>query len=170
MKIYIIRMISLILSIATALMIYSFSADTAEESSNMSGNIADKVLDAVGYDKETMPPVEYEKIKTKTEFSIRKLAHFSEYGIFGCFLCMFFLTFERFGKKKYPAFLCSLGISVPYAVFDEWHQSFVPGRGPGFRDVLIDSSGALCGSISVLLVYIVILHFKNKRLSAAVRQ
>lgn len=36
----------------------------------------------------------------------------------------------------------SVLISFLYAVSDEYHQSFVPGRGPAFRDVLIDTIGA----------------------------
>lgn len=31
--------------------------------------------------------------------------------------------------------------SVFYAISDEWHQSFVPGRSPLLSDVFIDSSG-----------------------------
>jgi VanZ family protein len=34
-----------------------------------------------------------------------------------------------------------------YASSDEFHQSFVPGRGPAFSDVLIDTAGGLTGII-----------------------
>ena len=58
MKIYIIRAISLFLAILTAGMIFSFSADTGEESGSLSEEITEKVLDTVGVDKETMPPAQ----------------------------------------------------------------------------------------------------------------
>ncbi len=149
MKIYLIRAVSFVLAILTAVMIYSFSADTAEESSELSSNITDKVLSTVGIDKETMPPAEYEEVKTKTEFSIRKLAHFSEYALLGACVFVFFFTF---GKRKWLTILLTLAVCMPYAAFDEWHQAFVPGRGPGIRDVLIDSAGALFGAVVVIAV------------------
>lgn len=39
--------------------------------------------------------------------------------------------------------LIALVISVLYAVSDEWHQSFVPGRSACIEDVLLDSSAVL---------------------------
>ena len=40
------------------------------------------------------------------------------------------------------ALLLAFGVSVLYAVSDEFHQSFVPGREPRLLDVLIDATGA----------------------------
>ncbi len=42
---------------------------------------------------------------------------------------------------KRKAWNYSLAFVFLYACSDEFHQSFVPGRGPAFRDVLIDTSG-----------------------------
>jgi|YNPBryBLVA2012_1023415.scaffolds.fasta_scaffold00604_5 VanZ family protein len=44
--------------------------------------------------------------------------------------------------------LLSLALAVVYAISDEAHQSFVPGRTPRAADVLIDTLGA----VSVLLL------------------
>jgi hypothetical protein len=33
---------------------------------------------------------------------------------------------------------------LAYAVIDEWHQSFSPGRNPSAYDVLTDAVGAAC--------------------------
>ena len=41
-------------------------------------------------------------------------------------------------------------ICVIYAVSDEVHQAFVPGRGPALKDVLIDSAGAFTGIIGMM--------------------
>ena len=38
------------------------------------------------------------------------------------------------------------------ACLDEYHQSFVAGRGPSSRDVMIDSIGILAGVILVRIV------------------
>ena len=37
------------------------------------------------------------------------------------------------------------GIAALYAVTDEFHQLFVPGRSGQFSDVVLDSAGALAG-------------------------
>jgi len=52
---------------------------------------------------------------------------------------------RRSGVNGWKFILFSLGICVLYAVSDEVHQLFVPGRGRQVRDVLIDSAGAIVG-------------------------
>ncbi|MCW5823242.1 MAG: VanZ family protein [Cyanobacteria bacterium TGS_CYA1] len=39
-------------------------------------------------------------------------------------------------------------ISVAYAISDEWHQSFVPGRSACVEDVMLDSSAVLVAVLS----------------------
>ena len=48
----------------------------------------------------------------------------------------------RWEAVRLPALLAAWLISVAYGVSDEWHQSFVPGRSPEARDVLVDGIGA----------------------------
>ena len=43
-------------------------------------------------------------------------------------------------------------IGVLYAVSDEIHQCFVPGRSGELRDVLIDSAGVICGVVILRLL------------------
>jgi VanZ family protein len=47
------------------------------------------------------------------------------------------------------SFLLVLSIVVGYALLDEIHQSFVPGRDPSWADLVADASGGLLG----ILVY-----------------
>ena len=47
--------------------------------------------------------------------------------------------------------LITLVFCFLYAITDEIHQMFVPGRAAMIRDVIIDSCGALC-SISIFVV------------------
>ncbi len=69
---------------------------------------------------------------------LRKAAHFTEFTLLG--LCLGWLC-GMLGKKKYwPALW-----GVAAACVDETIQIFVPDRGPGIRDVCIDSSGVLAG-------------------------
>jgi VanZ like family len=78
---------------------------------------------------------------------IRKAAHITEFGIFS--IAVFHgVRAERSGWRLGWAVITLL-IAVSYAGLDEWHQSFVPLRDARFRDVLIDSTGALLAQIYV---------------------
>ncbi len=64
----------------------------------------------------------------------RKAAHFTEYGI------LFWLLVR--GPMKERPYL-ALMLCVVYALTDEGHQVFVPGRTASLYDVALDSTGAL---------------------------
>jgi VanZ family protein len=78
---------------------------------------------------------------------IRKLAHITEFGVFSTAV-FHGVRGERYGWRFQWA-LITLIIAVSYAGLDEWHQSFVPMREARFRDVLIDSAGALLAQVLV---------------------
>jgi VanZ family protein len=65
---------------------------------------------------------------------LRKLAHVTEYAVLGALLV------RAIGRSG-PALL----LGTLYAVSDELHQSFVPGRAGRPLDVAIDMVGLACG-------------------------
>jgi len=79
-------------------------------------------------------------------FLVRKSAHFTAYMILGIFV----------SHAMKPKDLKSHGITflfcMLYAVSDEFHQIFIPGRSGELRDVLIDSAGALTGILILLSI------------------
>ena len=77
---------------------------------------------------------------------IRKLAHFTEFTALG--LCLTWL-FGMLQKGRLPAALWG----VAAACVDESIQLFVPDRGPGLRDVGIDTCGVLTGMILLSVGY-----------------
>ncbi len=83
---------------------------------------------------------------------VRKLAHFTEYAILGFLLLWSF----RHYRKGFPHYLAvSTVIGVLYAISDELHQIFVPGRACRFTDVCIDSAGVLFGfAVFALVVWL----------------
>ncbi|WP_299997713.1 VanZ family protein [uncultured Clostridium sp.] len=84
-----------------------------------------------------------------TSFIIRKAAHFTEYFILYC-LTINVLKFY-FNIKK--AAIYSLLIVLGYAISDEIHQYFIPGRDMAIRDVIIDFSGGILGFIINIIIY-----------------
>jgi VanZ family protein len=65
---------------------------------------------------------------------IRKTAHFTEY----CILFWLLIRGPMAGRPYLALMLC-----VIYAMLDEGHQVFVPGRTASLYDVALDSTGAL---------------------------
>lgn len=75
---------------------------------------------------------------------MRKSAHFIAYLVLGL-LVSYAMKNETFAASAWKRRGISLLICVAYAISDEFHQIFVPGRGPLLKDVLIDGSGAAIG-------------------------
>src|SRR5262249_42078641 len=71
----------------------------------------------------------------------RKAAHFTEYAIL---FTVLYLAGRAWLTRLSPGWLmfwCWIGC-VLWAVGDEFHQIFVPGRTPAVHDVMLDSLGA----------------------------
>jgi VanZ family protein len=67
---------------------------------------------------------------------LRKGAHMTEYAILAV------LLFRALGSE-----LAALAVAVAYAMTDELHQTFVPGRHGSPVDVAVDGVGAALGLI-----------------------
>ncbi len=132
--------------------IYSMSADSGTESSEKSNTVIDIVAEIFVPDYEEMSPEEQEEVRESLSFPIRKLAHITEYCILGV-LASVAVWFTPKLEKTVFRLLLPFVIGVGYASFDEYHQSFVPGRGPAFTDVCIDSFGVILGIGLVWGVY-----------------
>ncbi len=91
----------------------------------------------------------------KLDHIIRKNAHGFMYMILAFLVSSIFFAFNKRGKDAivYVLFICLF-----YAVTDEFHQSFVPGRGSLVSDVLVDFGGALIGLAFFYLAYYKIGH------------
>ncbi|HLU35587.1 MAG TPA: VanZ family protein [Thermomicrobiales bacterium] len=50
-----------------------------------------------------------------------------------------------FGRREWLA----IALTVAYGFIDEWHQSFVPGRTPDWRDIVADTIGAVLAMLVV---------------------
>ena len=68
---------------------------------------------------------------------LRKIAHVSVYALLGA------LLLRALGRH-----LPSVAAGVAYAVSDEVHQHFVPGRNGSALDVALDAVGVLAGVIA----------------------
>jgi len=82
-------------------------------------------------------------------FLVRKLAHLSEYAMFGVLLYGGLSGGKQFAWRARTAWHC-VAITAAYSLTDELHQSFVPGRGASLVDCSIDTAGA---ALAMLFLY-----------------
>ncbi len=73
---------------------------------------------------------------------VRKNAHAFMYMVLAILVCGALFSYNKSGKGMiiYILFICLF-----YAVTDEFHQSFIPGRTSLVSDILVDFMGALIG-------------------------
>jgi VanZ family protein len=90
-----------------------------------------------------------------THFLLRKLGHFTGYGLLSLlFRRAWLITFRRTWKgqrSRLPFSAAALAVGCTFAVacLDEWHQSFLPGRTSTPYDVMIDTTGALLFNLAL---------------------
>ena len=128
----------LILSILWMLLIFSFSAQPATESTKTSLRVGMTVGSVLVPDFSSMSEIDRTKYAESIEFPVRKTADATEYAILGILLTA---TLSSFEKRHYGLWGWLLGTG--YAATDEIHQLFVPGRAGRFPDVCIDTLGAV---------------------------
>ncbi|MDO5293037.1 MAG: VanZ family protein [bacterium] len=150
-----------VLAIVWMIIIFSFSARTSDVSTNDSNRIGlfiGKTFISGFNEWNEEKQMDFAK---KVDHPIRKTAHALEYTILGALVTGAYITDKR---KLRTRILIPWIIATLYAASDEFHQLFVPGRSGQVTDVMIDSSGVICG----VLLMVCILHGiqkKRKRLS-----
>ena len=113
--------------------IFTLSHQPAAVSSGQSGVIVEHL-------QQTMPGVSTAVLT----FLVRKSAHIIAYFILGILMYRALRITIRRWQTRTVVSLALLSCSL-YAVTDEIHQLFVPGRSGELRDVMIDSIAALVG-------------------------
>lgn len=125
--------------------IFSLSAQNGEESSDLSGSFVMAILEWLKIDID--------------EGLLRTCAHCLEF--MGLSLLIFNATYSTCETKLTP--LIAFAGTVFYAITDEIHQIFVPGRAFQLSDLLVDSTGALIGVIASFVILKFILYIKKRR-------
>ena len=103
-----------------------------------------------------------------SEHFIRKAAHFTEFAVLGALFCadLVCLRAVKLTQKvsvSVPLLLCSVPASTLFATADEFLQNFSDGRGSSAKDVLIDTSGALCATLIFVAIFILVRFIHKKR-------
>lgn len=118
-------------------LIFYLSHQPATKSNGLSKDATEIIVETVA---KIAPKVDINK--RSFNHIIRKNAHFFAYLVLGILVAN---GLRSSGVIGYKAISFALLICVLYAISDEVHQLFVPGRGGQVKDVLIDSAGAVVG-------------------------
>lgn len=129
--------ISLIIVLTLFILIFCLSHENGEESTETSGWFTNLLNFLLPF------PL--------TESMVRTLAHFSEFACLSFFMNNLFVSYK---SKLCPVNACVL--SFIYAITDEIHQIFVPGRACQLQDMLVDLAGIVSGMIVFSIVYLLI--------------
>ena len=129
--------------------IFSFSAQNGEKSGKLSYEISYKIVEIKNniFNEDKTEDI-LKKEADHIHFYVRKAGHITEYFILVLTIIFPLYVYGFRGRKL---FITSFIMAVTFAGLDEYHQSFVDGRGPSVKDVGIDSIGILAG---ILIIYI----------------
>lgn len=127
------------------LLIYFLSAQSAVESAGLSSKVTEMML---GLINQVVPAfgtgaVDYSYLN----HVVRKLAHFFLYLVLGVLSAR---ALRKNGITGWKPLALAVILCALYAVTDELHQVFVPGRSGQISDVILDTMGGLVG---ILLYY-----------------
>lgn len=131
-------------------LIFSFSAQDGISSGNLSYQVSEIIIESANEAFELhWSGSEIQYYIERIHYPVRKAAHVTEY-----FLLAVSLSFPLYvyGVRGFMLPVLAGGICIGFAALDEYHQSFVAGRGPSKKDVGIDSIGVLAGVLIVQFV------------------
>ena len=142
------------------ILIFLFSAKTAVESDGTSFPIAETILNWYQSIFGNLGEEAYIAALRVANVLVRKVAHITEFGVLAVCTSYYFHVCRLRGRRGMG---CAVALSVAYAITDEIHQLFVPGRSGRVTDVLIDSIGCLLGVLFFSFLQYVIKNRKLKR-------
>lgn len=143
----------LILTVGWMLLIFGFSSQSGTESGGLSALLSEPITKLLIRFADDSSTEAESALFSRVDIGVRKIAHFTEYAILGGLLVLLF-RIRRVRMIWLPWLIGTL-----YAVTDEWHQSFSPGRSCDPKDVLIDACGVLIG---VLISFTLLQRWRKK--------
>lgn len=143
-----INIVFLILAVLWMGIIFYFSNRTADESNNTSDAVETAIGKVTVDDFEQKSEEEVVSFLERYRVLIRKTAHILEFTL----LCMLAFMALPFGIPVRYRLFAAGAWTLLYAISDEIHQAFIPGRTGLVSDVLIDTVGMLIGIAGILFL------------------
>ncbi|MGV8147176.1 MAG: VanZ family protein [Alkaliphilus sp.] len=120
-------------------LIFNLSSQPANQSNKLSEGVTKIIVDTV------------ERVAPSTDFDLSRLNHIVRKNAhFFAYLVLSLLVMNAVRRTGGNDIKLTLLICVLYAISDETHQIFVPGRSAQVSDILIDGVGAVVGIVMYL--------------------
>ena len=159
------RVVLVVLILAVMAGIFLLSNETRDESTETSDVFVNPIIKLFYPDFDELDATQQYTILRDFSVLIRTGAHYFEYLVLGALCVGLALTFK---SERLPLYiLIPLGVGALYAISDEIHQHFVPGRSCQVSDMIIDTCGALTGILIVFTV-VCIIKARNEKQKATV--
>ena len=147
---YLLKPLSFLPAILVMYIIFSFSSQNGVSSAELSRKVSHRivvVMDTVLEKDWSESQIEARTVRI--HHYVRKTAHVTEYFILAASVAF---PLYVYGVRGIWLMLYAGSFCVAFAGLDEYHQSFVAGRGASARDVMIDSIGIFAGLIVTRVV------------------
>lgn len=131
------KILSWTLAVLWMALIFYLSHQPAIESNGLSTGITEKIVVMV---EKVAPDIKFNM--GRFNHMLRKGAHFFAYLVLGILMINGLSSSDIYGFKGIGL---AILICILYAISDEVHQLFNPGRGGQVSDVILDSAGAIIG-------------------------
>ena len=148
------RILLVVLILAVMAGIFILSNENRDESTDTSDAVINPIIKLLYPDFDDLEPSKQTAILNEFNVTIRTGAHYLEYLVLGTLCVGLVLTFKTEHVPLY--ILIPLGIGALYAISDEIHQYFVPGRSCQISDIIIDTCGALTGILIIFTIVCII--------------
>ena len=142
-----IKVISCLSTLVVMALIFFFSSQTGEQSSDVSRSFTGEII-RFAVRLLHMDGGREDAAVEAIHVFVRKTAHFSIYAALG--VCAVTAVRANTSARGMRAWLITVGFCMLYAVSDEIHQLFSDGRTCRLLDVFIDTCGAAFGSACLL--------------------
>lgn len=139
-------MVLLVAVLVNMAVIFYFSEESVEQSGDRSSGLTMKIIYFLYPDYDDLDYISKLDITFGLHRFVRKLAHFSEFGLLG-FLSAWLISYVNRRKhwvKPWLEWCLPTVFCLLYAASDEIHQIF-SNRGASVKDVMIDFAGAVTG-------------------------
>lgn len=156
----VLRGLFLFLSLISMAVIFHFSSQTAEQSAGLSNKVVESLLKIFSPNFNSLEPAAKTEAIRNASAIIRISAHFGEYLVLGLCVASFIGTYDLSRKKHY---LYTILFCVLYAISDEIHQYFVPGRSFQITDILVDTAGSVAGLFILIFIEKMIKNYRRKK-------
>lgn len=146
----VLKPLSFIPAIVMMYLIFSFSGQNGNTSAALSYKVTEIIVETVNEVADLdLTQAQISTYIDRFHYPVRKLAHFTEYMLLAISVAF---PLYVYGMRGIWLMLFAGAFCVGFACLDEYHQSFVSGRTPSKKDVMVDSCGVFLGIILTRIV------------------